>query len=161
MIEIWEQRAGAIAAIARMLGDATLTKRAGIAAANEIGSGIRRHFPTLLADQFGTAPTVTRGKAKAASRHQREPAYRISFPRRVPVSRLKSKRAARARRGGRGVELTFREPGGELLAFKGATRAGRDRGSKFRLLAAGDLPKRAVGEPTLSADLSRYPRLDS
>ena len=145
-------------AIARVF-DAKTALKALIRAANTEGAALRKDLPAILAEDVQTSRAALAPKGKAAHSSQRDPNYRLTVGRRVPLARLKPAARIFTRRRGKGPgRLTLRQADGSRDVFASVEAIGKGRSRRLRLTATGSLPERFVGGPVISASLRNVPR---
>ncbi len=118
---------------------------------NQTGSDLRKRVKPALQALVKASAAAMRVKGKAASSHQAEPNYRLTFAKRIPIKKLRSSaRKIRSRKGRQYLFLT--QPGDQKTVLGPARRVGVGKASFVQLLRAGRLKERAVGGINLRAD---------
>ena len=110
-------------------------------AVSDVGSRIRKDARSIGPAVFGTAITNLRIQGKAPARGATNPAYKLYMARSFPVAKLRASLRKVTRKGGR-QSLTIAPPHQDKQHFSAVERVGR----AFRLLKAGPLPSRFVGD---------------
>ena len=103
---------------------------------NAVGSDLRKAARVLAPAAYGTSAASLKIQGKAASPSADNPEYRLRMAAGFPVGKLRA--ALRQMSGG---ELTIRPPHQGTQRFRAVERVGR----AFRLVAAGPLPARFLG----------------
>ena len=110
-------------------------------AVSDVGSRIRKDARSIGPAVFGTAITNLRIQGKAPARGATNPAYKLYMARSFPVAKLRASLRKVTRKGGR-QSLTIAPPHQDKQHFSAVERVGR----AFRLLKAGPLPSRFIGD---------------
>ena len=110
-------------------------------AVSDVGSRIRKYARSIGPAVFGTAITNLRIQGKAPARGATNPAYKLYMARSFPVAKLRASLRKVTRKGGR-QSLTIAPPHQDKQHFSAVERVGR----AFRLLKAGPLPSRFIGD---------------
>ena len=105
--------------VARALNDKRTLARVALKTANETGSRLRWQFPEILQEEIETTKQALEIKGRAAHPTQTDPAYRLSFRRQIPISKLRS--GAKKIKGKRLVLQTGAGP----RVFQTAVKEGR------------------------------------
>ena len=114
--------------------------------ANAAGKVLRGELAGILQKIAAAPKNAYRIRARAAHESQRDPAYRITANRKIPVARLRA--AARKfvkKHGGKSVGELSLEIDGDKVRFKQVRKIGSGLSAKYELLKAGNLPERGVG----------------
>ena len=120
--------------------------KAGIRAANAAGKVLRGSIAGVLQSIAGAPKVAFRIRARAAHESQKNPAYRITANRKIPISHLRA--AARQldkKLRGSSVQSLSVEIDGDKVRFKSVRKMGAGKAAQFELLKAGRLPARKVG----------------
>ena len=115
-----------------------LIQRAGIKASNTVGKRAREDVSDILAAVAGSKRSTVKPRSKAASKFQAEPAYKLDFPKAIPIAALKSKKVDK-----KAGTVSFASLAGAVRTF--AAKRGRGRGGRFVLSARNPLPARIIG----------------
>ena len=130
----------------RRAGEGKGIAKAGIRGANAAGKSLRGSLAAIL-QQIAPAPkTAFRIRARAAHESQKNPAYRITANRKIPISHLRA--AARQldkKLRGSSVQSLSVEIDGDKVKFKSVRKMGAGKSAQFELLKAGRLPARKLG----------------
>ena len=106
----------------------------------DVGARLRKDARSIGPAVFGTAITNLRIQGKAPARGATNPAYKLYMARSFPVAKLRASLRKVTRKGGR-QSLTIAPPHQDKQRFGAVERVGR----AFRLLPAGPLPARFLG----------------
>ena len=115
-------------------------------AANSGGKELRKALPGILQSVLAAPKTAYRIRAKAAHESQKNPHYRLTAARKIPVAKLRA--AARKivkKQGSKTVGQLSLEIDGDKVRFKSVRKTGSGKPAQFELLKAGKLPARKVG----------------
>ena len=108
-------------------------------AVNKVGGKVRKQTISLAGVVFGTSAAALSVRGKAAAPSATDPAYKLRFAAKVPISKLRAKHRKVATRRGK-KSLTINTPNDPAIRFRSIRR----EGAKFILLRAGPLPERPV-----------------
>ena len=103
-----------------------LVKRAGIKASNVVGKKARDDVSMILASIAGAKRSAIKPRSKAASKYQAAPAYKLEYPRSIPLSALASLDYDKS-----AGTVEFKTLAGKMIQFN--ARRGRGRGARFTL----------------------------
>ena len=133
--------------------------RAARKAVNQTGSALRKRTKPALTHIVQASVAALGVKGRAASSHQADPNYRLTFRKRIPVRRLKaSARKIRSRKGKKYLFLT--QPGDQKTVLGPARKIGTGKASFIQLLKSGALKERAVGSVSIRRDAwESHPKL--
>ena len=125
-------------------------------AVNEVGSKVRKQTRSLAGVVFGTSAAALSVQGKAASPGSTNPAYKLRFATKIPISKLKARHRKVTRGSGR-TALVIDTPNDPPIRFKSIRR----EGTRFILLRAGPLPERSVAGVFTNprTAFERYPEL--
>ena len=129
-----------------------LVKRAGIKASNVVGKKARDDVSMILASIAGAKRSAIKPRSKAASKYQAAPAYKLEYPRSIPISALASLDYDKS-----AGTVEFKTLAGKMVQFN--ARRGRGRGAKFKLPRRGPLPERSIGGLVFTRD-ARTPEVE-
>ena len=107
----------------------------------DVGARLRKDARSIGPSLFGTAVTNLKIQGRAPARGATDPAYKLYMSRSYPVAKLRAPLRKVTRKGGR-QSLTIAPPHQDKQHFSAIARVGR----AFRLLKAGPLPSRFVGD---------------
>ena len=127
-------------------------------AVNKVGAKVRKQTRSLAGPIFGTSAAALSVRGKAAAPGATDPAYRLKFAAKVPISKLRAKHRKVRRSQGR-TTLVIDTPNDPAIRFRSIRR----EGAKFILLRAGPLPERGVAgvytNPKTAFTSEGYPEL--
>ena len=150
------------AALARTFNERT-TRKMIVAGVNAAGKEFRTSLPTALQTQLQARKIKSRSRARAAFAGSATPRYRLTMPKYIPPTDLRTLKFTRRGRGrkDRSVVTSFRDWDRSKIVFARTRKEGKGSGRKIRLLAAGKLGARNVGgipiPRSILDDRSKFP----
>ena len=133
------------ARLAARLGKA-MSKRTRRAAVNEVGKGVRKDLPALIAEAYSTSRAAVGARGKAAAPGSEDPRYTLRLRRKIRLSRLKpGARKFQTRRSEREGLLTLKQGPTKVSRFR--ARKGEARGEFILPGRPGRRERRLGGVP--------------
>ena len=114
--------------------------------ANAAGKVLRGELAGILQEIAPAAKTAFRIRARAAHESQKNPHYRLTANRKIPIAKLRAAaRQFEKKLRGKSIQELNIEIDGDKIRFKAARKVGSGKDAQFELLKAGKLPARKVG----------------